>query len=56
MLHKPDNFRSLLQDHACYLAAEKGDLGVSALQAMIRTFDPAGALDSGNLLPKDSRR
>ena len=44
------------KDHALYLAVEKGDLGARALQAMIDHFDPSGALDSGNLLPKDPRR
>ncbi len=43
------------KDHAAYLAAEKGEMGVRALRAMVDHFDPAGALDSGNLLPKDSR-
>src|SRR5208283_611584 len=38
------------KDHAPYLAAEKGERGVRALQAMVDHFDPAGALDSGNLL------
>ena len=44
------------KDHARYLTAEKGVLGVSALRAMIHAFDPAGALDSGNLSPQESQR
>ena len=43
------------KDHAAYLAAEKGEMGMRALRAMVDHFDPAGALDSGNLLPKDLR-
>jgi len=43
------------KDHAPYLAAEKGELGMRALRATVACFDPAGALDSGNLLPRDSR-
>jgi alkyldihydroxyacetonephosphate synthase len=43
------------RDHAPYLAADKGERGVRALQAMVDHFDPAGALDSGNLLPKASQ-
>ena len=43
------------KDHAPYLAAEKGERGVRALQAMVDHFDPAGALNSANLLPKGSR-
>ena len=42
------------KDHARYLAAEKGDIGARALRAMVDHFDPAGALDSGNLLPEES--
>ncbi len=43
------------KDHAAYLAAEKGEMGMRALRAMVDHFDPSGALDSGNLLPKDLR-
>ena len=38
------------KDHAPYLAAEKGERGILALQAMLDHFDPDGALNSGNLL------
>jgi len=38
------------KDHAAYLAAEKGQRGMQALEAMIDHFDPDGALASGNLL------
>ena len=40
------------KDHSLYLAAEKGELGVRALRAMVEHFDPAGVLDSGDLLPE----
>lgn len=43
------------KDHAPYLAAEKGERGVRALQAMVDHFDPAGALNSGNLLPGETQ-
>ena len=39
------------KDHSPYLAAEKGVRGIRALEAMVDHFDPAGALDTGNLLP-----
>ena len=38
------------KDHAPYLAAEKGQRGMRALEAMIDHFDPDGVLASGNLL------
>jgi alkyldihydroxyacetonephosphate synthase len=38
-------------DHVPYLAAEKGELGLAALAAAIRTFDPAGIMNPGVLLP-----
>ncbi len=37
-------------DHAPYLAAEKGALGMAALQALARTFDPDGLMNTGKLL------
>lgn len=40
------------RDHAPYLAAEKGELGLRALRAVAQTFDPAGALNPGALLPE----
>jgi alkyldihydroxyacetonephosphate synthase len=43
------------KDHARYLAADKSEIGVSALRAMVGHFDPAGALATGNLLPEESR-
>lgn len=36
-------------DHAPYLAAEKGELGMRALRAMKETFDPEGLFNPGNL-------
>ncbi len=37
-------------DHAPYLAAEKGPLGMAALEAIVRTFDPEGLMNPGVLL------
>jgi alkyldihydroxyacetonephosphate synthase len=37
-------------DHAPYLAAEKGALGMAALESLVRTFDPAGIMNPGVLL------
>ncbi len=37
-------------DHAAYLAAEKGPLGMAALEAIVRTFDPEGLMNPGVLL------
>ncbi|MBN1966528.1 MAG: FAD-binding oxidoreductase, partial [Anaerolineae bacterium] len=37
-------------DHAPYLAAEKGLLGISALKAVCQHFDPAGIMNPGKLL------
>ncbi len=36
-------------DHAPYLAAEKGALGMAALQALGQAFDPAGIMNPGKL-------
>jgi alkyldihydroxyacetonephosphate synthase len=38
------------KDHARWLAAEKGALGMQAIAAMPRTFDPEGVMAAGNLL------
>jgi alkyldihydroxyacetonephosphate synthase len=37
-------------DHAPYLVAEKGPLGMAALESIIRTFDPEGLMNPGVLL------
>jgi len=37
-------------DHAPYLAAEKGPLGMRALEALVREFDPGGVMHRGVLL------
>ena len=37
-------------DHAPYLVAEKGPLGMAALEAVVRTFDPDGIMNPGVLL------
>jgi alkyldihydroxyacetonephosphate synthase len=42
-------------DHAPYLAAEKGELGMAALGDLARRFDPAGILHPGVLLPPARR-
>ena len=36
-------------DHAPYLEAEKGELGMSVLRAMARELDPAGMMNPGKL-------
>jgi alkyldihydroxyacetonephosphate synthase len=38
-------------DHLPYLASEKGALGISALQALCRHFDPDGLMNPGKLVP-----
>jgi len=38
------------KDHAPFLADEKGERGMQALQAMLRHFDPHGLMASGNLV------
>ena len=40
-------------DHAPWLAAEDGDLGVEVLRAVKRRLDPAGILNPGKLLPPE---
>ena len=41
------------RDHAPYLTAEKGAVGMTALGALAATFDPAGVLNPGALLGED---
>ncbi|HWI75352.1 MAG TPA: FAD-linked oxidase C-terminal domain-containing protein, partial [Baekduia sp.] len=38
-------------DHAPWLAAEDGELGVEVLRAVKARLDPAGILNPGKLLP-----
>ena len=38
-------------DHAAYLKAEKGSLGIKALETIRKTFDPQDLLNPGKLLP-----
>ncbi len=38
------------RDHRPYLAAEKGSLGISTLEAVARQFDPAGVMNPGVLV------
>jgi alkyldihydroxyacetonephosphate synthase len=38
-------------DHAPYLEAEKGALGIGAMQALFRHFDPDGRMNPGKLVP-----
>lgn len=40
------------KDHAPYLGAEKGALGLHAIHQLVDHFDPAGLMASGNLLPQ----
>jgi alkyldihydroxyacetonephosphate synthase len=37
-------------DHAPYLAAEKGELGLAALNALCKQFDPEGVMNPGKLI------
>lgn len=37
-------------DHASYLVAEKGVLGIDALRAVIKSFDPDGMMNPGKLV------
>jgi len=41
------------RDHAPYLAAEKGPLGMAALDAVVRRLDPDGLMSPGVLLPDE---
>lgn len=41
-------------DHAPYLGAEKGVLGLAAIGALVATFDPKGVMNPGKLLPTAS--
>jgi alkyldihydroxyacetonephosphate synthase len=43
-------------DHAPYLEAEKGPLGMSALAAAFAAFDPDGMMNPGKLLPPGGSR
>lgn len=38
-------------DHAPYLPAEKGPLGVAAIESVLKSFDPDGIMNPGKLLP-----
>ena len=38
-------------DHAPWLGAEKGELGLKAIRDLLRTFDPDGLLNPGKLVP-----
>ena len=40
-------------DHAPYLTAEKGELGIGAMRALFRHFDPQGMMNPGKLLPPE---
>ncbi|HEC22103.1 MAG TPA: FAD-binding oxidoreductase, partial [Chloroflexi bacterium] len=40
-------------DHALYLGAEKGRLGITLLRDVMRSCDPDGILNPGKLLPTD---
>ena len=37
-------------DHKPYLAAEKGELGIDAMRAVFRSFDPDGLMNPGKLV------
>jgi alkyldihydroxyacetonephosphate synthase len=42
-------------DHAPWLRMEKGQLGMDALRALFRQFDPDGCMNPGKLLPDEIR-
>ena len=39
------------KDHAKYLSAEKGELGIEAIQVLVDSFDPQQQMNPGKLLP-----
>ena len=39
------------KDHAPYLPAEKGELGIKAIQELCNMFDPEGLMNPGKLVP-----
>ena len=39
------------KDHRNYLAAEKGALGIAAINSLCELFDPSGQMNPGKLLP-----
>ena len=39
------------KDHRNYLAAEKGSLGIAAINSLCELFDPSGQMNPGKLLP-----
>ena len=39
------------KDHAKYLPAEKGELGIAAIQGLVAVFDPQQQMNPGKLLP-----
>lgn len=39
------------KDHAKYLLAEKGELGIVAIEGMVKLFDPQQKMNPGKLLP-----
>jgi len=41
------------KDHAKYLPAEKGPLGIEAIQGILNTFDDKQRLNPGKLLPEE---
>jgi len=43
------------RDHAPYLAAEKGAVGMAALHALAAHFDPQGLMNPGVLLPAEEK-
>ena len=39
------------KDHAKYLEAEKGELGIAAIRSLVTRFDPEQQMNPGKLLP-----
>jgi alkyldihydroxyacetonephosphate synthase len=44
------------RDHAMYLPAEKGELGMAVLADVARRFDPDGIMNAGALLGDEPAR
>jgi alkyldihydroxyacetonephosphate synthase len=42
-------------DHAAYLPAEKGSLGMAAIRSLSQTFDPDGTMNPGKLFLIEDR-
>ena len=46
-----DSQHGVGSDHKNYLTAEKGELGIAAINSLCEQFDPKGQMNPGKLLP-----